>query len=389
MGEPSRTTAAVRAGIGSDKGYGSVVPPIYMSTNYVYSRPDADQQYDYSRSQNPTRNQFAAALAKVEGGAGATVTATGLGAITLSVLACLRPGDLLIAPHDCYGGTWRLLAALADKGCFRLEMADLTTPAGVEAAIALRPRMVWIETPSNPLLRITDVVHVVQAARTCDALVAVDNTFLSPVLQQPLALGADIVVHSGTKYINGHSDVVIGAVIAATDELHADLTWWANCLGITASAFDSYLALRGLRTIHARVSVHQQNAREVVAALSAHPAVAQVFYPGLPTHPGHEVASRQASGFGAMVSCELVGGRPAVDAFLTGLRWFSLAESLGGVESLVAHPSTMTHASMPPDLQATAGITQGLLRFSVGIEDPADLVGEITAGLDRAAAIDR
>ncbi len=384
MSEPSPRTAAVRAGIGTDREFGAVVPPVYMSTNFIHQSPDDDPAYDYSRSQNPTRNLFASALSDIEGGAGGVVTASGLGAITLVALACLRPGDLLVAPHDCYGGTWRLFAGLADKGCFRLEVADLTTPQGVEAAFALAPRMVWIESPSNPLLRITDIEYVVRAARAHDAIVVVDNTFLSPVLQQPLGLGADMVVHSGTKYINGHSDVVIGAVIAGTADRHTELTWWANCLGLTASAFDSYLALRGLRTIHARMSLHERNAGEVVAALSGHPAVARVHYPGLPDHPGHAVASRQASGFGAMVSFELAGGRAAVDAFLAGLRWFSLAESLGGVESLVAHPSTMTHASMPPEVKAAAGITPGLLRFSVGIEDPADLVAEVGAGLDRA-----
>ncbi|WP_028709236.1 cystathionine gamma-synthase [Propionicicella superfundia] len=384
MTEHSGVTAAVRAGVSADMGHHAVMPPVYLSTNYWYPELGASPAYDYSRSANPTRDVFADALTTLEGGHGCVVTGTGLGAVTLVVTALLSPGDVLVASHDCYGGTWRLLSALAEKGAFVLHLCDLTTSDGVAAALALRPRMVWVETPSNPLLRITDVAAVTAAAREAGALVVVDNTFLSPALQNPLALGADLVVHSCTKYINGHSDVVIGAVIAASAEAHERLAWWGNSLGVTASAFDSYLALRGLRTLHARMRVHQENAAALVHAARSHRAVARTFYPGLPDHPGHDVAARQQRGFGAMMSIELAGGRPAVDAFLTGLHLFTLAESLGGVESLVAHPATMTHSSMPPAVQAEAGITPGLLRFSVGIEDPADLERELTAGLDRA-----
>lgn len=385
MTKRSQITAAVRAGVASDMSTHAVVPPIYLSTNYWFSRLGEPQPYDYSRSANPTRDVFSAALTEMEGGAGCVVTSSGLSAITMTLLALTRPGDVIVAPHDCYGGTWRLLEALAARGGFSVEFVDLTSEAGIAAAMEFSPRIVWVETPSNPLLRITDLAAVAAAAHRAGSVVVADNTFLSPALQSPLALGADIVVHSATKYINGHSDVVIGAAIAATEELHETLGWWANTVGVTASAFDSYLALRGLRTLHARMNIHQLNTVELVNAAVEHPSVAATFYPGLADHRGHGIAARQQRGFGAMFSIDLAGGRPAVDAFLNGLRCFTLAESLGGIESLVAHPATMTHAAMPPDVQERAGITPGLLRFSVGIEDSTDLLAEFCAALDRAS----
>jgi cystathionine gamma-synthase len=289
-----------------------------------------------------------------------------------------------MASHDCYGGTWRLLCAQAAKGHFDVEYVDTSDPARLAAACARSPRMLWIETPSNPILRITDLALAARDGHA-DTLLVVDNTFLSPALQRPIPLGADIVVHSTTKYLNGHSDVVGGAVVARDAALHEVLAWWANCLGVTGAPFDSYLTLRGLRTLHARMAVHLENAAAVVDALRAHPAVSRLYYPGLPDHPGHAVAARQQRAPGAMVSFELAGGIPAVRAFLDGLRWFTLAESLGGVESLVAHPATMTHASMDADARARAGITEGLLRLSVGIESAEDLVSDLRAALDRAA----
>lgn len=387
MSEFTEITAAVRAGVATDMGHHAVVAPLYLSTNYWYPGLGTSQRYDYSRSANPTRDTFAEALATSEGGHGCVVTGTGLGAATLVATALLGPGDVMVAPHDCYGGTWRLFDALARKGRFTLRICDLTTPDGIAQAMAQRPRVVWVETPSNPLLRITDIGLVARSAHAVGAVVVVDNTFLSPVLQNPLRCGADVVVHSGTKYINGHSDVVIGAAIAAAADVHEELQWWGNALGLTASAFDSYLALRGMRTLHARMRVHQENAQAIVSVAQEHRAVSRVVYPGLPTHPGHDIAASQQRGFGAMVSVELDGGRRAVDAFLHGLRCFTLAESLGGVESLVAHPATMTHVAMPPGMQREAGITPGLLRFSIGIEDPGDLVAEFVAGLDRAASV--
>lgn len=247
--------------------------------------------------------------------------------------------------------------------------------------------MVWIETPSNPLLRITDVRAVCDAAHRVDAIVVADNTFLSPALQQPLSLGADIVIHSTTKYINGHSDVVGGAVVARDAALHTELAWWANCLGITGSPFDSWLTLRGLRTLHVRIAAQQASALGIAQLLDSRPLVKAVYYPGLKSHPQHEIAAAQQRGFGAMLSFELVGGVAAARAFVDGLSTFCLAESLGGVESLIAHPATMTHASMSAEARAVAGISDGLLRVSVGLENTQDLVDDVIAGLERAGAI--
>ena len=380
------TTAAVRAGIDADAAHGAVVPPIVLSTNFSFDGYGGKRKYDYTRSGNPTRDLLGDALAELEGGAGGVVVSTGMAAITL-VLQLLEPGDRLVVPHDCYGGSWRLFNALAKKGHFTLDTIDFTDPRALAEALAHGPKIVWIETPSNPLLRVTDIRFVAEAAHRVGALVVADNTFLSPALQTPIALGADVVVHSTTKYINGHSDVVGGAVIAADAALHETLTWWANALGLTGSPFDSFLTLRGLRTLDARLRVHQENATELANLLAAHPAVAAVHFPGLPTHPGHALAARQQRGFGAMISFELHGGDAAVRAFLDGLEHFTLAESLGGVESLIAHPASMTHAAMTPEARALAGISDGLLRLSVGIEAVEDLAADLAAALERAAQV--
>src|SRR5690606_25906179 len=293
--------------------------------------------------------------------------------------------DRLVVPHDAYGGSWRLFDALARKGHFELVTADLTDPRALAAALATGPKLVLVETPSNPLLRITDLRFVIEASHRAGALVAVDNTFLSPALQTPIAFGADAVLHSTTKYVNGHSDVVGGALVAATPELHEQFGWWANVLGLTGAPFDSFLTLRGLRTLDARLRVHQENAAAIAQRLHAHPAVARTWWPGLESHPGHAVAARQQKGFGAMLSVELAGGEDAVRAFVDGLRCFTLAESLGGAESLIAHPAPMTPAAMTPQARAAAGITDGLLRLSVGIEAQADLQADLAAALERAA----
>jgi cystathionine gamma-synthase len=379
-------TRSVRAGLESDALHGSVVPPIYLSSNFAFERFGKPRKYDYTRSGNPTRDQLGAALADLEGGAGAVVTCTGIAAITL-ILATLPAGARVIAPYDCYGGTYRLLAALHAKGNIEVEFIDQGNEAQLKASLAKGAKLVWIETPSNPLLRVVDIRLIAEAARAAGALSVVDNTFLSPLWQQPIALGADLVLHSTTKYLNGHSDVVGGAVIAATPELHQNLCWWSNATGVTGAPFDSFLTLRGVRSLHARMRVHAENTSAVVALLSAHPAVSAVHYPGLTSHPSHEIARRQQSGFGAMLSFELAGGANAVEEFLTGLECFTLAESLGGVESLIAHPASMTHAGMEESARLRAGIGEGLLRVSVGIEDAADLVGDLEAGLERAARV--
>lgn len=375
-------TRAVRAGVATETQHGAVIPPIYLSSTYSFAGFKDKRTYDYTRTANPTRDTLGAALAELEEGAGAVVTSTGLSAVLL-VLQLLNPDDRLVAPHDCYGGTRRLLDSLAARGHFKVEYIDQSDAKTLTRALSRPARMLWVETPSNPLLRITDLELAVSLAGKAGAQVVVDNTFLSPALQRPLALGADIVVHSTTKYLNGHSDVVGGAVVARDSKVAEDLAWWANVIGVTGAPFDSYLTLRGLRTLHPRLRTHLENAAAVVELLAAHPAVAQVYYPGLPTHPGHEIAQKQQSGFGAMVSFELVGGEAAVPQFLHGLRCFTLAESLGGVESLVAHPCSMTHASMTPEQQQAAGITEGLLRLSVGIEAAEDLVSDLRAALDR------
>ena len=379
--QSSIATRAVRAGVATDREYGAVIPPIHLTSTFAFEGLGKPRAYDYTRSGNPTRSELASAIAELEHGAGAVVTSTGMSAVAL-VIQLVRPGDLVVAAHDCYGGTQRLLRALAGKGHFELELVDLTAGTGAMEKTSRPPRLVWVETPSNPLLRITDIRRVAAAAHAAGALVVVDNTFLSPALQQPLALGADIVVHSTTKYLNGHSDVVGGAVVANDAALVQDLAWWANCLGITGAPFDSYLTLRGIRTLFPRVREHQANAAAVVEALCRHDAVSRVLYPGLETHPGHDIARSQQSGFGSMVSFELAGGVAAVETLTSTLGLFTLAESLGGVESLVAHPATMTHASMSADARAVAGISDALVRLSVGIEDAGDLVRDLTEALD-------
>lgn len=379
-------TRAVRAALEADAMHGSVVPPIYLSTNFAFESHGRPRQYDYTRSGNPTRDQLAGALADLEGGAGAVVTCTGMAAITL-VLATLPNGARVIAPHDCYGGTYRLLAALHAKGSLVVDFVDQGNPRELQGSLAAGAKLVWIETPSNPLLRVVDIRAISEAAHAVGALAVVDNTFLSPVWQQPLSLGADLVLHSTTKYLNGHSDVVGGAVIAATPELQQSLSWWANALGVTGAPFDSFLTLRGVRTLHARMRVHAENTAAIVDFLTRHSAVQRVYYPGLSSNPGHEIARRQQSCFGAMLSFELAGGEPAVAAFLAGLTCFTLAESLGGVESLIAHPVTMSHVGMEESARLRAGIGANLVRVSVGIEDHADLVADLAAGLERASKV--
>jgi cystathionine gamma-synthase len=380
---PAPSTRAVRAGIESDTQHGAVVPALHLSTNYSFEGFGRKRAYDYSRSGNPTRDLLAEALADLEQGAGAVVTCSGMSAVALA-LELVPAGATVLAAHDCYGGSWRLLDAWAKKGRFKVEFADLTDQVALAGGLARKPALVWVETPSNPLLRITDLRHVAQAAHAVGALLLVDNTFLSPALQQPLLLGADVVLHSTTKYINGHSDVVGGAVIARDPALAEQLKWWANCSGLTGAPFDSYLTLRGLRTLGVRLRQHQENAERIAAQLDAHPAVRKVYYPGLASHPGHALAARQQQGFGAMLSFELDGGVAGIEAFVSGLHYFSLAESLGGVESLIAHPATMTHASMAPEARRTAGIGDSLLRLSIGIEDGDDLLRDLDAALLRA-----
>jgi cystathionine gamma-synthase len=383
---PSQITQTVRAGLESDEVTGAVVPPIHLSSTFAFRCFGEKRAYDYTRSGNPTRDLLGSAIAELELGAGGVVTATGMAAITL-VGYLIPGGGRIVAPHDCYGGTYRLFDAWRKRGERQVEFVNFADEEAVRAALAKPTAMLWIETPSNPLLRITDIEKFAALGRASGALIVVDNTFLSPAWQQPLTLGADLVVHSTTKYLNGHSDVVGGAVVAKDTALHEQLIWWANCLGVTGAPFDSFLTLRGLRTLYARLDHHGRNAMALAQWLQEQPNVRKVYYPGLPNHPGYDIARRQQRGFGAIVSLELEGGHDAVREFVCDLEYFSLAESLGGVESLVAHPATMTHAAMDPVARQKAGLTDGLLRLSVGIEAREDLERDLAAGLERAARV--
>ncbi len=378
----TRTTRTVRSSVATDSAFGAVMPPIYLSSNFQFAELGETPEYDYTRSGNPTRSQLAHALADLEGGSTAVPTATGMGAASV-VTNLVGPEDLVLCTVDCYGGTRRLLDALAACGKLRVEYADLSCPHRLAAGLQRNPRLIWVETPSNPLLQITDLRRVVDGAKRIGALTLADNTFLSPVLQRPLEHGFDLVIHSTTKFINGHSDVVGGAVIAASDELGEEIGWWANCIGVTQSPFDSYMTLRGMRTLHARMEQHQRGTEAVVQALKEHPAVNRVHFPGLPDHPGHLLAKSQQDGFGSMVSFEIEGGFEAAKQLVSHLNLFVLAESLGGVESLVCHPATMTHSAITDEARAEAGIGEGLLRFSVGLESAEDLVLDLTGALDR------
>jgi cystathionine gamma-synthase len=378
-----RTIAATN-GIGEDAAFGAVVPPLYLSSSFAFAGFEKSRGYDYSRTANPTRDLLGDTLAKLEGGAGAVVTSSGMAAIDL-VLATLTATDLVIAPHDCYGGTYRLLAARAAKGQFKLLFIDQNDSSTLAAALDRSPALVLLETPSNPLMRIVDIRLIAKLAKAAGAKVAVDNTFLSPALQQPIALGANYVIHSTTKYLNGHSDVVGGAVIAADSKDVDALASWANVTGVTGSPFDAYLTLRGVRSLFPRIERQQQTAAVIASVLRQHKAVSEVYYPGLRSHSGHEIAKQQQSGFGAMLSFEIIGGVNQVRKFVETLSVITLAESLGGVESLIAHPATMTHAGMSPEARRVAGISDSLLRLSIGLESETDLLDDIARGFDALA----
>ncbi len=380
MTRKSIATLAARAGISSDKQHAGVVPAIHLASTYALKGFNEKRDYDYSRTGNPTRSAFADTVAELENGSVGVVTSTGMAAVNL-ICQLLCTDDLLVIPHDCYGGSYRLFTHLAKKGNFKLIIVNQSDEVALANAFSQKPKLVLIESPSNPLLRVVDIEKITKAAHNVGALVAVDNTFMSPVLQQPLELGADIVFHSTTKYINGHSDVVGGVLVTKDKELGENLAWWANCIGITGSPFDSYLALRGLKTLPVRMKQHQLNADVIAQFLNNHEAVDVVYYPGLPSHPSHEIAKKQQKSFGAMMSFEVKGGVESVKKLFKALKMFTLAQSLGGVESLISHPSTMTHAGMEISAQLEAGITQSLVRISVGIEEVDDILADLEQGL--------
>jgi cystathionine gamma-synthase len=376
-------TVAVNAGIATDSAFGAVTPPIYLSSTFSFAGFELPRAHDYSRTVNPSRDMLGNTLAELEGGAGAVVVSSGMAAVDL-VLSLLGPDDLIVAPHDCYGGTHRLLSLRRDRKQFDVLFVDQSDAKALTEALEHSPALLLIETPSNPLMRIVDIQGIAERAKAAGAKVAVDNTFLSPALQHPLQLGADFVIHSTTKYLNGHSDVVGGAVIASDKADAETLAAWANVCGVTASPFDCYLTLRGLRTLFVRVERQQITAAKIAEYLQAHPAVAAVHYPGLSSHPGNALARSQQSGFGAMLSFELAGGVGAVRRFVESLSVFTLAESLGGIESLVAHPATMTHLGMGAEARRLAGIPDSLVRLSVGLEAETDLIEDLEAALAMA-----
>lgn len=374
-------TIAAANGVAADAACAAAAPPIYLSSTFAFKGFERPGPYEYSRTANPTRDLLADTLAKLEGGVGTVTLASGMAAVNL-VLSLLEAGDFVIAPHDCYSGVQRLLSTRAAKGHFRFQLVDFADAGAVAAALAAGPKLMLLETPSNPLMRVVDIRALAEQAHANGAKVAVDNTFLSPALQRPITLGADFVIHSTTKFLNGHSDVVGGAVVCASEADAEGMKAWANITGVTGSVFDAYLTLRGVRTLFVRIERQQRTAAAIAAFLLGHPRVEAVHYPGLPSSPSHLAAKAQQSGFGAMLSFEIEGGAPSVRAFVEALRVLTLAESLGGVESLIAHPATMTHVSMTPEARAAAGIKDSLLRLSIGLEDEADLIDDLSRALD-------
>jgi cystathionine gamma-lyase len=375
-------TLAIHFAQEADPATGALTTPICQTSTFVQESPGVHRGFDYSRTNNPTRQTLERVLASLEGASHAAVFASGLAAEHAILTAHLRPGDHVITPRDVYGGTFRLLNAVHAPHGVSFTQADLTDEAAFAAAFRPSTRIVWIETPSNPRLLVCNLERACAIAHEHGALAVVDNTFASPVNQRPFDFGADLVIHSVTKYLSGHSDLIQGAVIARDEAAFAPVRFLQNATGATASPFDCWLTLRGLKTLSLRVRRHNENALAIAEALHAHPAVARVHYPGLPDHPGHAIAKRQMTGFGGVVSCELRAGIEATKLFVSQRRFFKLGESLGGVKSLVCHPASMTHASIPAETRRASGLPDGLIRLSAGIEDPADLVEDLAEGLE-------
>ena len=380
MSEQKPATAVARSRAEWGGAYGALTPPLSASDTVRWPNAETKPGYDYSRTVNPNRDMLAELLAELEGAAGGVVTGSGQSAALLALLP-LAADALVLAPHDCYGGTYRLLTGFAERGRIRAEFVDMTDDAAFEAALAKQPALVWFETPSNPLLRLTDLAARAAEAKAAGAATIADNTVATPILQRPLALGCDLVVHSTTKALNGHADLFGGALLAADPERLEELRWWSNAAGLNGPAFDAWQILRGLRTLPLRVRQMEASAIAVAERLAAQEGVAEVFYPGLAAHADHDLARRQQTGPGFLLSFRLTGGAAAADAFVEALRLVSLAASLGGFSTLVCRPATMTHRGMPPEAQARAGITPDLLRLSIGLEDPQDLIADLARGL--------
>ena len=375
-------TRCVHVGVDKDAAYNSVITPIYPSSTFYWDDLEKNRGYDYTRSGNPTRAALEENIAALEGGVACRATSTGMSAIT-AVMHLFRAGDHVIAGHDIYGGTYRLFNDVYPDWGLNFSFVDMGDPDNIRAALTPQTKGIWIETPSNPLLRVVDIAAVTAIAREAGAVTIADNTFMSPCLQRPFEHGVDIVMHSTTKYLNGHSDVVGGCVVTRNNEHAERVAYIVNALGLACSPFDAWLVLRGIKTLAPRMEAHQRGAMSLAEMLAEHPAVERVYYPGLPSHPQHKLAQRQQDGFGAMLSFDVRGSRAEARKVLGGVKLFYLAESLGGVESLVSYPDTMSHASMTEENRRKAGILETTIRVSVGIEDPADLVADLKQALDQ------
>jgi cystathionine gamma-lyase len=384
--QPARfETLAIHAGQRPDPVTGAVMTPVYLTSTYVQSAPGEHKGYEYSRTHNLTRHALQDCLAALEGARHGLAFASGLAA-TDALLHLLDAGDHVVHSDDVYGGTFRLFDKVFRRHGLSFTPVDASDPENVRRAMTPRTRMVWLESPTNPMLKIADLSAIAAIAREKGATSVVDNTFATPFFQRPLELGIDVVCHSTTKYLNGHSDVVGGAVLTSDAALHQRIQFLQNAVGGVPSPMDSFLVMRGLKTLHVRMERHQENAFRVARFLEGHPQVERTTYPGLPSHPQHELARRQMSGFGGMLTFVIRGGLPAARAFLSSLRIFALAESLGGVESLIEHPAIMTHASVPPETRAALGIADGFIRVSVGIESADDLIEDLERAFAAARA---
>jgi cystathionine gamma-lyase len=379
-------TRTIHAGQPSEPETGALVAPIFQTSTYEQEAPGQDKGYSYSRTNNPTRQRLETVLAELEGVGFAAAFSSGLAAENAVLQAYLRQGDEIIIPLDVYGGTYRILNKVYQNFGVVTKQIDTANPRAVEAALSPRTRLVWIESPTNPRLLITDIAAIAELAHARGALVVVDNTFATPCFQQPFELGADIVVHSVTKYLAGHSDTVQGVALAKDAAVFEPIKFLQNATGAVPSPFDCWLTMRGLKTLELRMLRHEENAGAIASALSGHALIRRVYYPGLATHPGHEVAKRQMTGFGGMISIEIDGSAEEVAAFASNRRFFALGESLGGVKSLICHPATMTHASIPAEARAQLGLSDQLLRLSPGCENAEDLVQDLMTGLAELAS---
>jgi len=377
------STRAIHAGQSPDPTTGAIMTPVYLTSTYVQESPGVHKGWEYTRTHNPTRRAYENCVASLEGGKFGFAFASGCAATT-TVLHLLKGGDHVIAMDDMYGGTFRLFDKVLKHDGMEFSFVDLTKVENFEKAIKSNTKMVWLETPTNPTLKLVDIKRISAIAKAKGILVAVDNTFMSPYFQRPIELGADIVVHSATKYIGGHSDVVGGVAVTSRQELADKLAFLSNSMGATQSPFDSFMCLRSLKTLPLRMKAHQENAMAIARFLESHPKVEKVIYPGLETHPQHALAKEQMHGFGGMITFHIKGGLESARKFLENVNVFSLAESLGGVESLIEHPAIMTHASVPPENRKSLGIDDSLIRLSVGVEDVQDLLHDLKVAFDKA-----